>query len=252
MAYVSKEWVTGETITADGLNNIEEGIQEALECSGSDAGYSCTETQVTAFEGSLTTTSMGSFNGVTFTSTEPIEGDSITVTFNDTEYELPKVGAGYGEFDANNSPVFTNYSCAIAVINNEQYFFFTPSASTNSVKIEVSNEVITTSDCFRKAVQTISCFFVRIKFNSETFESMDKTFNEIADAVESKIPCFAIVEQVSSGSPTTFCTCPIMGNRYSEFDCNYVVGRDSDLLSIRVIISSVENPIISVNNISLN
>ena len=31
MVYVSKEWVTGETITADGLNNMEEGIQEALE-----------------------------------------------------------------------------------------------------------------------------------------------------------------------------------------------------------------------------
>lgn len=31
MAYTPKQWVCGETITADGLNNIEEGIQEALE-----------------------------------------------------------------------------------------------------------------------------------------------------------------------------------------------------------------------------
>ena len=34
MAYEPKTWVCGETITADGLNNIEEGVQEALEGSG--------------------------------------------------------------------------------------------------------------------------------------------------------------------------------------------------------------------------
>lgn len=34
MSYEKKTWVCGETITADGLNNIENGIQEALECCG--------------------------------------------------------------------------------------------------------------------------------------------------------------------------------------------------------------------------
>ena len=34
MSYTPKEWVCGETITADGLNNIEDGIQEALDCCG--------------------------------------------------------------------------------------------------------------------------------------------------------------------------------------------------------------------------
>lgn len=32
MAYTPKTWACGETITAEKLNNIEEGIQEALEC----------------------------------------------------------------------------------------------------------------------------------------------------------------------------------------------------------------------------
>lgn len=32
MAYTPKNWVCGETITNVGLNNIEEGIQEALDC----------------------------------------------------------------------------------------------------------------------------------------------------------------------------------------------------------------------------
>lgn len=55
MAYTPKTWVCGETITADGLNNIEDGIQEALECcgSGGDCGYECTESRGTVFEGSL-------------------------------------------------------------------------------------------------------------------------------------------------------------------------------------------------------
>lgn len=34
MAYTSKTWSCGEKITADGLNNLESGVQEALECCG--------------------------------------------------------------------------------------------------------------------------------------------------------------------------------------------------------------------------
>lgn len=39
MAYEPKEWVCGETITADGLNNLEEGVQEALECCDSSESF---------------------------------------------------------------------------------------------------------------------------------------------------------------------------------------------------------------------
>lgn len=35
MAYTPREWSCGDKITADSLNNIEDGIQEALECCGS-------------------------------------------------------------------------------------------------------------------------------------------------------------------------------------------------------------------------
>ena len=158
MAYTPKQWVCGETITADGLNNIEEGVQEALDCC-EDKGFECTESQSTVFEGSLTTTSMGSFSGVTFTPTEPIEGDSIAVTFNGTEYELPKVTVlsnyGYGDFDANGNPVFTNYPCAV-LITNGQYYFFTPSVGTYQVVINTIVLTIETSECFEKAVKSAS------------------------------------------------------------------------------------------------
>ena len=39
MAYTPKTWVCGEKITADGLNNIEEGIQEALASSGGGGAF---------------------------------------------------------------------------------------------------------------------------------------------------------------------------------------------------------------------
>lgn len=40
MSYEPKEWVRGETITANGLNNLEEGIQEALDYCESGGGSS--------------------------------------------------------------------------------------------------------------------------------------------------------------------------------------------------------------------
>lgn len=39
MAYVRKTWECGDTITDTALNNIENGIEEALECCGGGSGY---------------------------------------------------------------------------------------------------------------------------------------------------------------------------------------------------------------------
>ena len=37
MAYIPTEWKCGDTITAEKLNNLEDGVQEALECCGGGA-----------------------------------------------------------------------------------------------------------------------------------------------------------------------------------------------------------------------
>lgn len=160
MNYEPKEWVSGEIITANKLNNIEEGVQEALDC-----GYSYTESQETVFEDNLTTTSVGQFSRATVTPTEPIEGDSITVTFNGTEYELPKVtlsfGIGYGEVDGDSNPVFTTYPCALFIITGGDTYFFTPSSGTYSVKIETTLESIETTEYFEKAVKKSGLKYVK-------------------------------------------------------------------------------------------
>lgn len=38
MSYTKHTWECGETITADKMNNLENGIDEALDCCGSSGG----------------------------------------------------------------------------------------------------------------------------------------------------------------------------------------------------------------------
>lgn len=121
-----------------------------------EPGFKCSEetSTTTYFDGSLTTSSMGGFYGVQFTPTQPIVGDSVTVTVNGTEYELPKTEHGYGEEGA--GPIFTTYPYFIS-IGGGDYFFFTTSAGTYSVKMEgtATTETIETSECFKKAVKSV-------------------------------------------------------------------------------------------------
>lgn len=46
MAYEKHEWTCGETITADLLNNLEGGVEQALECC-SDKDYECSGELIT-------------------------------------------------------------------------------------------------------------------------------------------------------------------------------------------------------------
>lgn len=42
--FVKKDWKCGDTITADELNRMENGIEEAIQSGGGSAGYECVET----------------------------------------------------------------------------------------------------------------------------------------------------------------------------------------------------------------
>lgn len=150
MAYTPKTWVCGEVINADSLNNMEEGIQEALQ-----SGYECTETEVVFFNGSITTVAQGGMNMGMFTPSQLISGDALTVTMNGTEYELPKgdLGGGqvyYGEFSG--MPVFTNYPCLV-IPDGASGIFATENAGTYTVKMSGFAESVTTTECFSKAVK---------------------------------------------------------------------------------------------------
>lgn len=87
MSYTPKVWTTGETITADKMNNIEQGIQEAMESGGSGGGganiSNYTDTITTTWSGtSAPYTQAMTINGIL--STDTILITPVYSTNNDT------------------------------------------------------------------------------------------------------------------------------------------------------------------------
>lgn len=153
MAYEPKTWSCGDVITANDLNHIEQGIAESGGC---DCGYECTETKATAFDGSITTNDTGGGLSVgAFTPSQTIDGDSIIVTMDGTEYELPKIdiggAVGYGEMSGD-APSFTTYPCFVI----SSGMFATVNPGTYTVKIENIAMNVTTEPCFDKAVRSVA------------------------------------------------------------------------------------------------
>ena len=104
MSYETHTWESGETITAEKLNHIEDGIAEC--CSGGDVGYECTETKTLLTEEDVTTAVdpeyPPSFSVGEFSYLQLIDADTIRVTFNGTEYicnkrEIDDYGAIYDD-----------------------------------------------------------------------------------------------------------------------------------------------------------
>lgn len=156
MAFIKKDWKCGDTITADDLNRLEGGVEEALECC-SDKGYSCTEEWVTLTDESVTTeTSEGALAPLALLAyTDEIKADSIKVTFDGTEYTCNKTsvddGNAYGGISAQ-VPDFSEYPFII-FSSQENNVLYTETAGTYQVKIETFEETIETSECFDKAVE---------------------------------------------------------------------------------------------------
>lgn len=178
--FVRKNWQCDDTITADDLNRLEGGVEEALskDC---DKGYSCTEEWVTLTDESVTTAMEGNvpYAKGDFAYSEPITADIIKVTFNGTEYTCNKIvsaigGNAYGGIGAQ-GPDFSEYPFAITsgTLGAETFnTLFTETASTYQVKIEALEELIETSECFDKA-RGYSCSESTILITNETINSID-------------------------------------------------------------------------------
>lgn len=115
-----------------------------------EPGFKCVEARTVVLNETVTTVaSTGGYNAP-INPSQPITGDSIFVTLDGTEYELPQAQFGYGEFSGM-APVFTTYPCFVSAFNT----FDTPAAGTYSVKIELPSESVETSECFEKAVEKV-------------------------------------------------------------------------------------------------
>ena len=154
MAYEKQTWKCGDTITADRMNHIEDGIANV------DVGYSCSGEWVTLTDESVTTTveEGAHFALGGFTYSEPITADTIKVTFNGTEYTCNKQihELGHVYYGTNTLPPiggtidWTQYPFAIAH-GNYSNVFGTETAGTYQVKIEAYEKTVETSECFDRA-----------------------------------------------------------------------------------------------------
>lgn len=157
MAYDKHTWTCDEPITVERLNHIEDGIAAGGDC---DCGYECEDGRTTLTEETVTTTmeqgGTEAYGDLSYS--QLIDADSITVTFNGTEYECPCIsmdgGFIYGGF-AGDAPDFSQYPFTVASSSTYGNILYTETAGTYAIKIEGTKEVVTTTPCFEKAVKSI-------------------------------------------------------------------------------------------------
>jgi len=121
MAYTPVNWQTGDTITAEKLNKMDNGW-----------GYESTQ----LFSETVTTVDQGGTNGAELAYSGTIDADTITVTYDGTEYTCPRIDNGdsyfYGGF--NDGPDFTTYPFFIfSEVGQNQ--LITPTAGTHTVAV---------------------------------------------------------------------------------------------------------------------
>lgn len=144
MAYTPINWQTGDTIDAAGLNKMDNGW-------GVDSSVLCEETITTEIDPEFPDDpALGSF-----TYSTRITADSITVTFDGTDYVCPRIDfgeeSGYGGWDGYDFD-FTDYPFAIGSFTDGNYLN-TENGGTHTVKISVPS--IEVSDNFSNAVNKI-------------------------------------------------------------------------------------------------
>lgn len=197
MSYTKRTWTCGDKITADALNNIENGVEEALECCA-DKGYECTESTTLLTNETVTTAPNDGSNIADLSYSQTIDADTIRVTFDGVEYICPKMDS-----------VFPSYG---APIDNESEFDFseypfhidslpiangltTKVAGTHTVKIETYEVSAEVSECFKRVVQSVAQPLVVWPVSigtdgSDKWIVTDKTRTEVDTAIRNGIPCY--------------------------------------------------------------
>lgn len=127
--YEKQTWVTGDVVTADRLNHMEDGITSA---------QAYTESEDVKFSGSVTTAKN---NGLYIAQIDCNLSDApeqIKVTFDGTEYTCEKVVSslsfGYGGLNASLDNDFSEYPFGV-IVSSRGVFISTETASTHQVEI---------------------------------------------------------------------------------------------------------------------
>lgn len=147
MAYTPINWTTGDTITADKLNKMDNGW--AVETSNTQI---LSETITTDEDWG------GGYAGL-FAHQGLISSDTIVVTYDGSDYTLSATADGpstysYGGFTSS-GPDFSTYPFGINSDADDGTYLITPTASTHNVIIKEASESVETSDSFKTAVLSV-------------------------------------------------------------------------------------------------
>ena len=138
MSYTPINWQTGDTITAEKMNKM-------------DNGWSVTTSMTTLFEESGTSSSRGE---AILTYSEIISADVLYVTFNGTDYTCPVTEANevyyYGAFDGSNYD-WTTYPFFLRSRDTGNMLVLSEGSEQYTIKVAVQSETVETSKAFDKA-----------------------------------------------------------------------------------------------------
>ena len=162
MAYEKQTWTTGEVITQEKLNHMEDGIANA-------GGFECSETVTELFDETVTTSgsSPSPVANLTYsqhitpvanlTYSQHITEDVLEITFDGIKYNCPKQDAGGGFFvyGAPDPSDFSQFPFAFGSSASGN-MIYTQTAGEHTVKVESSVSTVTTTPCFDKAVEKIA------------------------------------------------------------------------------------------------
>lgn len=141
MAYTPVGWQTGDTITAEKLNKMDNGW--AVEGN----------TTVYIDNASVTTNDTGEGECVGPTPyASAIADDSITVVFNGTTYTCPKGPFGYGATENGPTADFTDYPFGLIPLG--PVLLQTATAGTYTLTVSASVQSVEVSENFNSAVNT--------------------------------------------------------------------------------------------------
>ena len=177
MGYTKTNWQTGDIITAEKLNKLENGVVNA---SGFEVSF------VTLTEENITSSNLvDDIYGAAMTYSSWITADAITVTFDGTDYVCSKVidttkQTAYGGIDAESTP---NFPFGIMSENGEN-MVVTETEGEHSIKIVIPN-VVTTSDFdmgVNAAVMKEQPLIVTCSYSEGSGVSIDATYEIISKA----------------------------------------------------------------------
>lgn len=147
MAYIATNWQTGDTITAEKLNNAENGIVNS---------EWKTESSTQLFSESVTTTAGGEGNMGMLAYSDQITADILVVTFDGTEYICNKIvmnGFIYYGGMGDNGLDFSEYPFLIASSERHGNAIYTETTGTYSAS--ATGITITPTVAFTVAVNTV-------------------------------------------------------------------------------------------------